>query len=110
MIVNGIGQFPVVEEYEPSSLPALGAVNRVSKVPVGRDEEVATPGDVPRRLGHLERGLAVVHLELVAVRALELVELVRLELAALPQPHGDGFAGLDHSMHRAHKKNCSSSR
>lgn len=45
MIINTVCQFAVIVEHEPAPLPSLGAVNRVSKVPVGRDKQVSAFGD-----------------------------------------------------------------
>ena len=43
MIVDGVGQFPVVVEDEPASLPSLRPVYRVGEVPVGSYKQVAAP-------------------------------------------------------------------
>ena len=43
MIVNGVGQFTVVVEDEPASLPSLRPVYRVGEVPVGSYKQVAAP-------------------------------------------------------------------
>ena len=44
MIVDGVGQFSVVVEDEPASLPSLRPVYRVGEVPVGSYKQVAAPG------------------------------------------------------------------
>ena len=50
MIVNRVGEFPVVVEDEPASLPSLRPVYRVGEVPVGSYKQVAAPGQWDDRL------------------------------------------------------------
>ena len=44
MIIDRVGEFPVVVEDEPASLPSLRPVYRVGEVPVGSYKQVAAPG------------------------------------------------------------------
>ena len=65
-------------------------VDGVGEVPVGGDEEEAAAGDVARQLARLQRLIAVLVAQLVAVGALVLVEHVGRELPALAtDPHLD---------------------
>ena len=43
MIVDGVGEFPVVVEDKPASLPSLRPVYWVGEVPVGSYKQVAAP-------------------------------------------------------------------
>ena len=83
MIVNAVCQFPVVVEDEPSSLPSLGPVDGVGKVPVRSHEQVSTLGDLSARLVELYGRGRVILLESETVGAFALVEYVWCKFSAL---------------------------
>ena len=88
MIVHRVRQLSVVEEDEPSSLPPLGSVDRVGKVPVRSNEQVATFRDLAARLVQLYGRGRVVLLQTEAVGALALVENIWSKFPALHIGHG----------------------
>ena len=75
-------------------------IDWVGEVPVGGDEEEAAAGDVARQLASLQRLIAVLVAQLVAVGALVLVEHVGRELPALAaDPHlGDRARAVPQSQ------------
>lgn len=93
MIVHAVCQLPIVVKDEPSSLPSLGPVDGIGKVPVWCHEQVAALGDLPAGLVELDRRGRVILLQSEAVGALALVEYVGCKFSALHICHvGAGVA------------------
>jgi hypothetical protein len=83
MVVYAVGQFSIIIQNKPTTLPSLSPVDRIREIPIRGHEQISTLGYLSAGLVQLYGRGGVVLLQPETAGALALVEYVRGELATV---------------------------